>query len=115
MGEVTYVPLALEGFQLPVLPCHALVAQDVVVLLQEPAAHVRVLGLRDRVLDVGFLEPIERDNDAVDFGEGVVEVPLGGREGELDFLGRGRFVRQGCVRSGAAIGTHRGGNGKVVF
>lgn len=53
-------------------------------MLQEPAACFRILGLGYRVLDVCFLETVKGDDYTVDFGKGVVEVPLFG--GELDFL-----------------------------
>ena len=84
----TYIPLLLKRLQIPVLARHALVAEDIIILLQQPAAHVRILRLRHRVLNVRLFEPIERNDNAIHFSEGVVEVPLGGREGKLDFLER---------------------------
>ncbi|KAL9107431.1 MAG: hypothetical protein Q9187_008428, partial [Circinaria calcarea] len=63
-----------------------LVAQGRLVLLQQPTTRLRVLGLGDRILDVGLFEPVERDDDAVDDGQGVVEIALGTVGGQLDFL-----------------------------
>lgn len=83
----TYLPRPLECFQVDELPRYSLVGQIGFILLQQPAARFRVLGLGHRVFDVGFFETIERNYDAVDFGEGVVKVPLGSAGGKLDFLG----------------------------
>lgn len=74
----SYIPCPLEGFQIHELAGDGFVAQVGFVLLQQPAADFGVFGLRDGVFDVGFFETVERDDDAVDFGEGVVEVALRG-------------------------------------
>lgn len=85
-GGPSYIPIPLESLQVDEFIRDRLIAEGGLVLLQQTAARLRVLGFGDRVLDVGLFEPVERDDDAVDDGEGVVEIALGGVGGELDFL-----------------------------
>ena len=80
----TYVPLLLKSLQIHKLPPHALIAQVAAILLQQPAACFRVLGLGYGILNVGFLKTVQGDDYTVDFGERIEQIALFG--GELDFL-----------------------------
>lgn len=75
-GKRTYIPLRFECFQVHKRVGNALVAEIGFVLLQEPSAELGVFIFGNGVLDIGLLETLECDDDAVDFGKRVVEVSL---------------------------------------
>ncbi len=85
MGK-TYIPRSLESFQVHKFSGYCLVTEVRLVLLEQTAAELGVLGLRDRVFDVCLLEAIEGDYDAIDFGQRILKIFLGSSLGELDFL-----------------------------
>ena len=62
----TYTPLRLEAFQISEDSCNIFIGKIGLVLLEEAVACLGVLSDRDRVLQVGPLEGIKRDYDAVD-------------------------------------------------
>ena len=101
---MTYIPLPLKSLEIHKGTGDVLIVQVRFVLLEQPVAEVGVLGLGDGVLDVGLLQPVERDDDAVDLRQRVLEIPLGCCFGKLDFLlgtsgfcvSRGDFGRLGC-------------------
>lgn len=82
----TYIPHPLESFQINKRTRDRLVGQAALVLPQQPVARLRVLALLDTVPQVSLLQGVESDDDAVDFGEGLVKVTFRRRVGELDFL-----------------------------
>jgi hypothetical protein len=85
---ITYLPRLVERVQIAKGTCNRLVGEVRLVLLQQPAACLGVVGLCDRVLQIRLFERVERDDDAVDLGQGVVQVSLGVGRGQLDFLRR---------------------------
>jgi hypothetical protein len=82
----TYIPFLLEGLKIAKSARDRLVCQVGLVLLQQAAARLGVVGFGDRVLEVRLLEAVKGDDDAVDFGERIVEVALGVGGGQLDLL-----------------------------
>ena len=84
----TYLPSSLEAFQIVKGIGHRLIGQDGPILFQQSMTGLGVLGLGDRVPNVGFLHPIERDDDAVDLGQRLPSVSFRRARGELDFLHR---------------------------
>lgn len=55
-------------------------------MLEQTTAYLRVLDFEDGVLDVGFLETIESDYDAVDLGKRVIDFSFGSTVGEFYLL-----------------------------
>ena len=105
-AEATYTPFPLEGLEIHKLLCDSLVAQAGLVLLQQPGANLRVFGFRQAVFDVGLFETVERDDYAVDFGNRVPQVALGGCGPEFDFL---FFLRVGGLVWALKGGVERRG------
>lgn len=67
-----YLPLRFEGVQINKLPHYIVIIKCRSILLEEPIAYLCILSLWDRVLDVCFLETIERDNYTVYLCERVI-------------------------------------------
>ena len=72
--SLTYSPLMLESLQIHELTGDVLVTQIRLVLLQKSTAYLGVFGLGKGVFDVRFLETVEGDDDAVDFGKRVIQI-----------------------------------------
>ncbi len=87
MGATTaYLPLSLELLQSHKSLCYCLVGDKRLVLFQRPLADLGVVGFGDGILEKRLFELIDGDDDAKDFGEGVLKITLGARVGELYFL-----------------------------
>lgn len=84
----TYIIFSHETLQIPKSLGNSLILQIGLVLLEQPTTRLGVIGFRDRVAQVCLFDGIEGDDDAVDFGEGFVEVSFGVGGGESDFLRR---------------------------
>ena len=81
-----YIPLSFECIQIDELPHHIVIAQRRFILLKQTAAYLRILDFEDGVLDVGFLETIKSDYDAVDLGERVIDFSFGSAIGKFYLL-----------------------------
>lgn len=86
MNGAMHIPLGLELLQALKLARYALVGQQRLVLAQRALANLRVLGLGDGIFEEGLFELVERDDDAEELREGVLQVALGSGVGELHFL-----------------------------
>ena len=73
----TYIPFGLELLEAAKGLGDRLVSEDRLVLLERALANLGVVGLGDGVLEEGFLELVERDDDAEELGERFLEVALG--------------------------------------
>jgi len=56
------------------------------VLLQQSAARLGVLFLRHGILKIGLFESVEGNDNAIDFGQRLIEIPFSGRRSKFDFL-----------------------------
>jgi hypothetical protein len=81
-----YLPLSLELLQSHKRLCYCLVGDKRLVLFQRALADLGVVGFGDGILEKRFFELIDGDDDAEDFGEGVLKITLGARIGKLYFL-----------------------------
>lgn len=82
------MPLIRKLVQVAECARNRVVGEVRLVLLQQAVACLGIVGLGNRVLEVGLLNSVERSDDAVYLGQRVVQVPLGIRRGQLDFLRR---------------------------
>lgn len=85
---ITYLPLFRKLVQSAKCLRDRLIGKIGLVLLHQAVACLGVVGFGDGVFEVGLFYGVERDDDAVDLGQRVVQVALGIGRGELDFLGR---------------------------
>lgn len=88
-GWRAYIPLQLEPLQIPKRRSDRVIRQITLVLPQQAVACLGVLGLLDRVAQVGLLQRIEGDDDAVYLRERFVQIAFCGIVGELHFLRHG--------------------------
>lgn len=83
---ITYLPLFRKLIQSAKCLRDCLIGKIGLVLLHQPVACLGVVGFGDGVLQVGLLYGIERDDDAVDLGQRVVQVALCIGCRQFDFL-----------------------------
>lgn len=83
---MAHTPLPSKGLQIHERARNVLVRKYRFVMLQHFGTHLSILRFGDGILRIDFLKAIESPNYTVDLGEGIEEILLGGRVGELDFL-----------------------------
>lgn len=95
----TYIPLGFELLQ-PHEGLHdGLIGENGIVLLQRPLADLGVIRLGYGILEESLLQLVEGDDDAEDFGEGVMQVPLRAVVCEFYLLGDIQSVSQSVYQS----------------
>ena len=86
MMSETYPPSTLESLQIDKLTCDRVIVQSRLVLLKKTSAGLRVLRFGDSISDISLFESVQCYDDAVDFGQRFVEVPLRGAGRQFDLL-----------------------------
>jgi hypothetical protein len=82
----SHLPLQLERLQITKGGIDGVVGEIAFVLSQQPITRLGVLAFFDGVAQVCFLQRIERDDDAVDLCQRLMQVSFCGSVGKLDFL-----------------------------
>jgi len=75
----TYIPLAHERVDVAEGSRYCLILKIGLVLLQQSAARLGVLFLRHGILKIGLFESVEGNDNAIDFGQRLIEIPFSGR------------------------------------
>ena len=70
----THVPFPFESLKVNEGIRDRLITEIGCILLEQPVAQIRVLRFGKRVLVIGFFQPVERDDYAVDLCERVIQV-----------------------------------------
>ena len=91
-----YIPLALEGFQIYKGPGDGVIAQIGLVLLQQTIAYLGVFSFRNGVFDIGLLQAVESNDDAINLREGIIQILFRGGLCKLHFLGQ-VHINSGCA------------------
>ena len=95
------VPLALEGLKIAERAGNGLVGKVRLVLLEQAAARLGVVGFGYGILQIALLDCIQGDDYAVDLGQRVVQVAFGARRRELDLLDQA--IRSIHVKQAATV------------